>query len=92
MCVCGKCGVCGVVWWMEVGWVGSPPHIIAHTTRVAHAQVEHLSSFCCLSLPVSCVDPDVVLFADMGSVSTKHAFLYVFYMESSLLLGIVFKM
>ena len=27
------------VWWMEVGWVGSPPHIIAHTTRGAHAQV-----------------------------------------------------
>ena len=20
-----------MVWWMEVGWVGSPPHIIAHT-------------------------------------------------------------
>ena len=28
-----------MVWWMEVGWEGSPPHIIAHTMH-AHAQVE----------------------------------------------------
>ena len=37
-----------MVWWMEeVGWEGSPPHIIAHTTRGAHGQVEHFF----LSLP-----------------------------------------
>ena len=35
-----------MIGWMEVGWEGSPPHTIAHTTRVAHAQVEHF-----LSLP-----------------------------------------
>ena len=26
---------------MEVGWEGSPPHIIAHTIHGARAQVEH---------------------------------------------------
>ena len=54
-CVCGGVCVCVawarcVVWWMEVGWEGSPPHIIAHTTRGAHAQVEHFSFFFCFSV------------------------------------------
>ena len=28
-----------MIGWMEVGWEGSPPHIIAHTMHGAHAQV-----------------------------------------------------
>ena len=38
VCSCGCC----VVGWMEVGWVGSPSHIIAHTIHGAHAQVSIL--------------------------------------------------
>ena len=30
-----------LVGWMEVGWVVSPSHIIAHTIHGTHAQVEH---------------------------------------------------
>ena len=30
-----------MIGWMEVGWEGSPPHIIAHTIHGTRAQVEH---------------------------------------------------
>ena len=40
-CLCAVlCVLCVLVWWMEVGWEGSPPHNIAHTMHGAHAQVE----------------------------------------------------
>ena len=31
-----------MIGWMEVGWEGSPSHIIAHTIHGAHAQVSIL--------------------------------------------------
>ena len=49
------CCVCVVIGWMEVGWEGSPPHIIAHTMHGAHAQVELFFVFVFFSFFFSCV-------------------------------------
>ena len=51
-CVCSV-WVCVLIGGMEVGWEKSPPHIIAHTTRVEHAQVEHFLCFFCFSVRLS---------------------------------------
>ena len=49
-----------MIGWMGVGWEGYPPHIIAHTTRVAHAQVEYFLSPVALQLARCSLQPGLL--------------------------------